>query len=226
MVDQAIAPDGVVDIFAAAGLEKPNIAVISDAFLDEMRTLRQKNLALEMLKKLLNDEITSTRRTSIVQSQKFSKKLEESLNRYHNHGLEMAQIIEALIELAQTMREEVNRGEELGLKGDEYAFFEALALSESAKQVMDDDQLLTIAREVQNPSARMLLSTGGNANRCGPGCVRRFAAYCGSTNTHPTRPRTPPSSSSSRLRRWPKRSSRHSGAERYAPRLSSTPSHL
>jgi len=148
LVDQAIAQDGVVDIFAAAGLEKPNIAVISDAFLDEVRTMPQKNLALEMLKRLLNDEITSMRRTSIVQSRKFSEKLEDSLNLYHNRGLEMAQIIEALIELAQTMRDEVNRGEELGLKGDEYAFFEALAMSESARQVMGDDQLLTIAREV------------------------------------------------------------------------------
>ena len=148
LVDQAIAPDGVVDIFAAAGLEKPNIAVISDAFLDEVRTMPQKNLALEMLKKLLNDEITATRRTSIAQSRKFSEKLEDSLNRYHNRGLEMAQIIEALIELAQTMRTEANRSEELGLKGDEYAFFEALAMCESAKQVMGDDQLLTIAREV------------------------------------------------------------------------------
>ena len=148
LVDQAIAPDGVVDIFAAAGLEKPNISVISDAFLDEVRTMPQKNLALEMLKKLLNDEITSRKQTSIVQSRKFSEKLGESLNRYHNRGLEMAQIIEALIELARTMREEVKRGEELGLKDDEYAFYEALALSESAKAVMGDDQLLTIAREV------------------------------------------------------------------------------
>ncbi len=148
LVDRAIAPDGVVDIFAAAGLEKPNIAVISDVFLDEVRTMPQKNLALEMLKKLLNDEISATRKTSIVQSRKFSEKLEESLTRYHNRGLEMAQIIDALIELAQTMREEANRGERLGLQGDEYAFYEALALSDSAVRVMGDDQLLTIAREV------------------------------------------------------------------------------
>ncbi len=108
----------------------------------------QKNLALEMLKKLLNDEISASRRTSIVQSRRFSEKLEESINRYHNGALEMAQIIEALIELAQEMRTEANRGEDLGLRGDEYAFYEALALSESAKVVMGDDQLLTIAREV------------------------------------------------------------------------------
>lgn len=148
LVDGAIVQDGVVDIFAAAGLEKPNIAVISDAFLDDVRTMPQRNLALEMLKKLLNDEISATRRTSIVQSRRFSERLEDSLNRYHNRALEMAQIIEALIELAQAMREDANRGEELGLKGDEYAFYEALALSESARAVMADDQLLTIVREV------------------------------------------------------------------------------
>ena len=128
--------------------QQEEIAVISDAFLDEVRTMPQKNLALEMLKKLLNDEISATRRTSIVQSRKFSEKLEESLNRYHNRALEMAQIIEALIELAQSMREEANKGEQLGLKGDEYAFYEALAMNDSAVQVMGDDQLLTIAREV------------------------------------------------------------------------------
>jgi len=148
LVDQAIAPDGVVDIFAAAGLEKPNIAVISDAFLDDVRTMPQRNLALEMLKKLLNDEITATRKTSIVQSRRFSERLEESLNRYHNRALEMAQIIDALIELAQTMRDNVNRGEQLGLSSDEYAFYEAIALSPSAQAVISDDDLLTIAREV------------------------------------------------------------------------------
>jgi type I restriction enzyme R subunit len=148
LVDKAIAPDGVVDIFAAAGLQKPNIAMISNEFLDDVRTMPQKNLALEMLKKLLNDEITSTRRTSIVQSKRFSQRLDESLNRYNNRGLEMAQIIDALIELAQTMRDEVHRGEQLGLSSDEFAFYEALAESPSAREVMGDDQLLTIAREV------------------------------------------------------------------------------
>lgn len=148
LVDEAIAPEGVVDIFAAAGLEKPNISVISDQFLDDLRDMPQRNLALEMLKKLLNDEITSTRRTSIVQSKRFSEKLEESINRYHNRALETAQVIEALIELAKEMKETASKGEELGLKGDEYAFYEALAMNGSAIEVMGDDQLLFIAREV------------------------------------------------------------------------------
>lgn len=148
LVDEAIAPDGVVDIFAAAGLDKPNIAVISDSFLAEIRNMPQRNLALEMLKKLLNDEIESARRKSIIQSRRFSEKLEESLNRYHNRALETAQVIEALIDLAREMRDTANKGEALGLKGDEYAFYEALAMNGSAMEVMGDDQLLTIAREV------------------------------------------------------------------------------
>lgn len=150
LVDEAIAPEGVVDIFAAAGLEKPNISVISNEFLSDLRAMPQKNLALAMLQKLLNDEITSTRRTSIIQSKRFSEKLEESLNRYHNRALETAQVIEALIELAREMRETAHRGEDLGLEGDEYAFYEALAMNGSAAEVMGDDQLLIIAREVAN----------------------------------------------------------------------------
>ena len=99
LVDEAIAPEGVVDIFAA-GLQKPNIAVLSDVFLDDVRNMPQRNLALEMLKKLLNDEISARQKTSIVQSRKFSERLEQSLNAYHNRGLEMAQIIDAMIHLA------------------------------------------------------------------------------------------------------------------------------
>lgn len=150
LVDEAIAPDGVVDIFASAGLEKPNISVISDVFLDDLRAMPQRNLALELLKRLLNDEISSKRRTSIIQSKRFSEKLEESLNRYHNRALETAQVIEALIELAKEMRDTASKGEDLGLEGDEYAFYEALAMNGSAAEVMGDDQLLIIAREVAN----------------------------------------------------------------------------
>ena len=115
MVDQAIAPEGVVDIFAAAGLEKPDISILSDGFLAEIREMPQRNLALEVLKKLLNDEIGAQRKTSVVQSRRFSEKLEESINRYHNRALETAQVIEALIELAREMSEANARGEHLGL---------------------------------------------------------------------------------------------------------------
>ncbi len=148
LVDQAIAPEGVVDIFAAAGLEKPDISIISDAFLAELKDMPQKNLALELLKKLLNDEIKASKRTSVVQSRRFSEKLVESINRYHNRALETAQVIEALIELAKEMREATSRGDELGLTSDEVAFYDALSDNESAVDVLGDDQLRVIAREV------------------------------------------------------------------------------
>jgi len=148
LVDRAIAPDGVVDVFAAAGLKRPDISIISDAFLAEVRDMPQRNLALEMLKKLLNDEITASKRTSVVQSKKFSEKLDESLRRYHNRAIETAQIIEALIELAREMRDATSRGERLGLSDDEVAFYDALGANASAVEVMEDDQLRLIAQEV------------------------------------------------------------------------------
>lgn len=148
LVDQAIAPEGVVDIFAAAGLEKPDISILSDTFLAEIRDMPQKNLALELLKKLLNDEIGAAKRTSVVQARRFSEKLEESINRYHNRALETAQIIEALIDLAREVREASARGEQLGLSDDEVAFYDALGANDSAVQVLGDDQLRVIAREV------------------------------------------------------------------------------
>ncbi|MBA2759469.1 MAG: DUF3387 domain-containing protein, partial [Chloroflexia bacterium] len=148
LVDKAIAPEGVVDVFAAAGLDKPDISVLSDAFLADVRDMKQENLALELLKKLLNDEIKATKRTSVVQSRRFSDKLQESIMRYHNRALETAQIIEALIELAQEMREASSRGERLGMLNDEVAFYDALGESDSAANVMADDQLKIIAQEV------------------------------------------------------------------------------
>lgn len=148
LIDQAIMPEGVVDIFAAAGLEKPNISVISDTFLAELKNMPQRNLALELLKKLLNDEIKSIQRSSVVQSQRFSEKLEESITRYHNRAIETAQVIEALIELAKEMRASIERGEELGLSKDELAFYDALADNASAMEVLGDEQLRLIAREV------------------------------------------------------------------------------
>jgi len=150
LVDSAIAPEGVVDVFAAAGLERPNISVISDSFLNDVRNMPEKNLALELLKKLLNDEITASKRTSVVKSRRFSEKLEDSIKRYHNRALETAQVIEALIDLAREMREANERGEELGLSEDEIAFYDALGSNISAVEVMADDQLKIIAQEVAN----------------------------------------------------------------------------
>lgn len=138
LVDAAITPEGVVDIFAAAGLEKPDISILSDEFLAEIREMPQRNLALELLRKLLNDEIGATRKTGVVLARRFSERLEESLNRYHNRALETAQIIEAMIELARDLRAANARGEQLDLATDELAFYDALG----------DGQLREIAREV------------------------------------------------------------------------------
>jgi type I restriction enzyme R subunit len=138
----------VVDIFAAAGLEKPDISILSDGFLAEIRAMPEKNLALELLRKLLNDEISAARRKSVVQSRRFSEKLEEAIKRYHNRALETAQVIEALIDLAREMRAATSRGEALGLSDDEVAFYDALGSNDSAVQVLGDDQLRVIAREV------------------------------------------------------------------------------
>jgi len=148
LVDKAIAPEGVIDVFAAAGLKKPDISIISDSFLAEVRGMPQRNLALEMLKKLLNDEITASKRTSVVQSKRFSDKLEESIKRYHNRAIETAQIIDALIDLAREMRDASSRGERLGLSDDEVAFYDALGANASAVEVLADDQLKVIAQEV------------------------------------------------------------------------------
>jgi type I restriction enzyme R subunit len=148
LVDAAIAPEGVVDIFAAAGLQKPDISILSEGFLAEIREMPQRNLALELLRKLLNDEIGATRKTGVVLARRFSERLEEALNRYHNRALETAEIIEAMIELARELREANARGERLGLTDDELAFYDALGENESAQKVLGDEQLRVIAREV------------------------------------------------------------------------------
>ena len=148
LVDQAIAPQGVVDIFAAAGLDKPDISILSESFLLDVEGMPQRNLAVELLERLLNDEIKSRKITRMVQARLFSDRLTESLNRYNNRSIETAQIIEELIALAREMRTEQEKETNLGLTTDELAFYDALGESESAVEVLGDDQLRTIAREV------------------------------------------------------------------------------
>ena len=147
LIDDAIAPGGVVDIFAAAGLRKPNISILSEGFLDEVRALPQKNLAVEMLRKLLADEIGGRGKTNVVESRRFSERLKEALGRYRNRSIETAQVIEELIALAKDMNAAKDRGTQLGLNDDELAFYDALGGADMAA-VMGDAALLTIAREV------------------------------------------------------------------------------
>ncbi|HEY3317196.1 MAG TPA: type I restriction endonuclease subunit R [Coriobacteriia bacterium] len=148
LVSQAVAPGEVVDIFAAAGLDRPDISVLSDEFLAEVRGLPQKNLAVETLRKLLQGEIKTRSTRNVVQARSFAALLEESVRRYQNRAIEAAQVIEELIDLAKKMREAQQRGEDLGLNDDELAFYDALADNDSAVEVMSDDDLKLIAREL------------------------------------------------------------------------------
>ncbi len=148
LVSQAVSGYEVMDIFAAAGLEKPDISILSDEFLAEVHALPQKNLAVETLRKLLQDEIKIRLRKNVVQSRAFSEMLEEALRKYHNRAIAAAQVIEELIAIAKEMRDAQRRGEKLGLTEDEAAFYDALAANESAVEVLGDETLKRIAQEL------------------------------------------------------------------------------
>jgi type I restriction enzyme, R subunit len=148
LVSRAVASDKIVDIFAAVGLKTPNIGVLDEEFLVELRDLPQKNLALEMLRKLLNDEIKARGRHNVVQARSFAAMLEETIKRYQNRSLETAQVINELIELAKQLKAAHQRGEDLGLTEDELAFYDALEVNDSAVQVLGDETLRLIAREL------------------------------------------------------------------------------
>ncbi len=148
IVSSAVASDEVIDIFSAAGLRKPDISILDDEFLKEVKEMPHRNLAVELLQKLLKDEIKTRSRKNIVKSRSFSEMLQQSLNKYHNRAIETAQVIEELIDLARNMREAHERQEELGLIENEVAFYDALAVNESAREVMEDEQLRIIARHL------------------------------------------------------------------------------
>jgi len=148
IVSKAVASDEVVDIFSAAGLKKPDISILSDEFLSEVKDLPYKNLAIETLRKLLTDEIKSRARKNLVQSRQFSEMLEEAIRKYQNRSLQAAQVIQELIDLAKDMRQAHERGEKLGLNEDELAFYDALETNDSAVQVLGDDTLKRIALEL------------------------------------------------------------------------------
>ena len=148
IISRAVAPEGVVDIFAAAGLERPNISILSEEFLAEVQGMKQRNLAVELLQKLLKSEISSCRRKNVVQARSFAEMLEQTIRRYQNRSIEAAQVIEELIDLAREMREANARGEKLGLSEEELAFYDALETNDSAVKVLGDEVLRTIARQL------------------------------------------------------------------------------
>jgi type I restriction enzyme R subunit len=148
IVSRAVASDEIIDIFAAAGLKKPDISILSDDFLAEVHDMPEKNLAVELLAKLLKGEIKSRSRRNVVESRSFEKMLDEAVRRYQNRAVETAQVIEELIALARDMRARDARGEQLGLSEDELAFYDALGVNDSAVAVLGDETLRAIAREL------------------------------------------------------------------------------
>ncbi len=148
IISRAVAPEGVIDIFAAAGLAKPDISILSEEFLTEVRGMPQRNLAVELLQKLLKGELAVRRRKNVVQARSFAEMLEQTIRRYQNRAIEAAQVIEELIALAKEMREASARGESLRLSEDELAFYDALETNDSAVKVLGDETLCAIAREL------------------------------------------------------------------------------
>ena len=148
IVSRAVASEGVVDIFAEAGLRKPDISVLSDEFLDEVKGMTRRNLAVDLLQKLIKGEISTRRHQNMVQARSFAGMLEETIRRYQNRAIEAAQVIEELVALAKEIREANARGEELGLTEDELAFYDALETNDSAVKILGDETLRSIAQEL------------------------------------------------------------------------------
>jgi type I restriction enzyme R subunit len=143
-----VASDEVIDIFKSAGLKKPDISILSDEFLADIQNMPQRNVAIELLRKLLNDEIKLRSRKNLVQSRSFAEMLERTIRSYQNRAIEVAEVVAELIELAKEMREANKRGEALKLSEDELAFYDALEVNDSAVKVLGDDTLKGIAREL------------------------------------------------------------------------------
>lgn len=148
IVSRAVASVEVIDIFAAAGLKKPDIGILSEEFLAEVRGMPQRNLAVELLRKLLAGEIKTRSRKNLVQARSFAEMLEQAIRKYQNRAIEAAQVIEELIALAKNMREADRRGESLGLSDDEVAFYDALEVNDSAVKILGEPTLQQIAREL------------------------------------------------------------------------------
>lgn len=145
IVDKAVVSDGVIDVFDAAGIKKPDISILSDEFMEEVRGMEQKNLSIELLKKLLNDEIKLRTKRNAVQSKKLSEMLENTIRKYQNNVLTAAEVIQELIEMGKEIRDSDKEAQEIGLTDFEYAFYTALADNDSAKEVMGNESLKDLA---------------------------------------------------------------------------------
>ncbi|WP_210398142.1 type I restriction endonuclease subunit R [Motiliproteus sediminis] len=148
ILDNAVVAEGVADVFALCGLDKPNIGLLSEEFLEDVRQMPYKNLAVELLEKLLKDDIRAKTRNNVVQEKKYAERLQETLRKYNNRGIETAQVIEELIAMAKQFQEEMAREAAMGLNPDEIAFYDALANNESAVRKLGDEILKKIAVEI------------------------------------------------------------------------------
>ncbi|MFO9237680.1 DUF3387 domain-containing protein [Legionella pneumophila serogroup 1] len=148
IIDNAIISEGVEDIFELAGLDKPNIGILSEEFLEDVAHMPYKNLAVELLEKLINDNIKANTRCNVILEKKFSERLQASMNKYHNRAIQTAQVIEELIQMAKDMAKATQHGQDLGLNDDELAFYDALAENESALRELGDVTLKKIAQEL------------------------------------------------------------------------------
>jgi type I restriction enzyme R subunit len=150
IVAGAVTPEGVIDIFEMGGVQKPDLSILSEEFLQGIKSIPQKNPAVEVLRKLLMDEIKTRARASLVQSRSFAEMLERTIRRYQNRTIEAVQVVLEFINLANQIKVADSRGEDLKLSVEELAFYDALAENKSARDVMGDEQLSIIAREVLN----------------------------------------------------------------------------
>lgn len=148
ILSKAVISDRIIDIFEAVGIQKPELSILSEGFLAEVKEMPQKNLAFEALKKLLNDEIRLISKRNIVQGKSFMEMLDKTIKKYTNRSVEAAQVIEELLQLARNVREEKNRGKQLNMGEDEIAFYDALGANDSAVKVLGDVTLRKIAQEL------------------------------------------------------------------------------
>jgi type I restriction enzyme R subunit len=140
--------DGVSDVFDLVGLDKPNIGLLSDEFLEDVKNLPQRNLAVELLEKLLRDEVKARMKTDVVSEKKYSDRILETLRKYHNRAIETAQVIEELIKIAKEMDADFKEAEKLGLNPDEISFYRALIQNESAVRELGDNNLRDLAKYI------------------------------------------------------------------------------
>ena len=170
IIDRSVVSTEIVDILAAAGLKAPDISILSEDFLAEVQQMEKKNLALEALKKLLNDEIRSRTRSNVVETRRFSERLEEAVARYHTNAISTVEVLQQLIELARDIREARKRGEAEGLSEDEIAFYDALAENASAVEVMGNTSLKVIAHELMTSLKSNISVDWSHRKAHGPEC--------------------------------------------------------